>query len=131
MAIVMMAMCPTKMWADEQPQSNNVIIYTATEKLPVFIDTGRGIHTLAFEVNITDHEFSNGTGTITFSGDVTSIGLYAFYGCSGLRTISLPSSMKSIGVFAFYDCSGLTSIHIPDGTTEIGMGAFYLCKSLS
>lgn len=131
MAIVMMAMCPTKMWADDQEQGKNVIIYTATEKLAVVTNVGKGIHSDAFDITIISHEFSNGTGTITFSGDVTSIGTYAFYGCSGLRTISLPSSVKSIGVFSFFDCSSLTSIDIPDGIQEIGMGAFYLCSSLS
>ena len=44
---------------------------------------------------------------------VTSIGNYAFDGCSGLTSITIPDGVTSIGDFAFSDCSGLTSITIP------------------
>ena len=36
----------------------------------------------------------------------------------------------SIGMRAFYECSGLTSITIPDSVTSIGRGAFYNCSNL-
>ena len=40
----------------------------------------------------------------------TSIGNYAFRGCSALTEVSLPAA-TSIGGNAFYSCSALTSIH--------------------
>ena len=68
---------------------------------------------------------------IPSDGSVTSIGAYAFYGCSGLTSITIPSSVTSIGNSAFYNCSGLTSITIPYRVTSIGVYAFYGCSGLA
>lgn len=58
------------------------------------------------------------------SNSVTSIGYYAFEGCSGLTSITIPNSVTSIGMCAFKACSSLTSIVIPDSVTSIRSGAF-------
>ncbi len=55
---------------------------------------------------------------------VTSIGDYAFVGCSGLTSVDIPNSVTSIGRDAFNSCSGLTSVTIPNSVTSIDIGAF-------
>lgn len=45
-------------------------------------------------------------------------------GCS--NTI-IPNSVTSIGDFAFAGCSGLTTVTIPNSVTSIGSGTFYHC----
>ena len=42
---------------------------------------------------------------------VTSIGVAAFYVCSGLESITIPSGVTSIGEIAFYYCTNLTTIN--------------------
>ena len=68
---------------------------------------------------------------LVIPNDVTSIGNYAFYGCSGLTSVTIPDSVTSIGEYAFAGCSGLTSVTIGNGVKSIGNSAFRGCRSLS
>ena len=85
------------------------------------------------------YNYSNPTGAIAIPAtvanggntySVTSIGQYAFYGCSGLTSINIPNGVTSIEKYAFYYCSGLTSINIPNGVTSIGGMAFIIVQAL-
>ena len=74
---------------------------------------------------------ATGEHTVKYSlTDPTSIGNYAFNGCSGLTSITIPNSVTSIG-YAFQSCSGLTSITIPNSVTSIGDEAFRSCSGLT
>ena len=73
----------------------------------------------------------SGCQTTLIPNSVTSIGDYAFYGCSGLTSVTIPNSVTSIGDYAFYGCSGLTSVTIPNSVTSIGVGAFWFCSGLT
>ena len=80
--------------------------------------------------------FSNGEvgsclTNITIPDSVTSIGMFAFIGCSGLTSITIGNSVTSIGEGAFNSCFGLTSINIPDSVTSIGNRAFDSCLGLT
>lgn len=62
---------------------------------------------------------------------VTSLGDYAFDGCSGLTSIIIPNSVTSIGLGTFSSCKSLTSITIPNSVTSIGEEAFSNCNLTS
>ena len=83
--------------------------------------------------SIGDYAFygCSGLTSVTIPNSVTSIGDYAFYGCSGLTSVTIGDSVTSIGDYAFYGCSGLTSVTIPNSVTSIGDYAFYGCSGLT
>ena len=62
---------------------------------------------------------------------VTSIGVRAFYICTGLTSITIPNSITSIGDWAFSHCRGLTSITIPNSVISISPLAFGSCSNLT
>ena len=71
--------------------------------------------------------------TVNYDGttySVTSIGSYAFNGCSGLTSVTIPNSVTAIGSSAFKGCTGLTSVTIGNSVTSISSSAFSGCRSL-
>ena len=72
-----------------------------------------------------------GCKTTIIPDSVISIGVSAFYGCSGLTSITIPNSVTDIKNRAFSYCDGLTSIIIPDGATSIGSRTFLYCEKLT
>ncbi|MCQ2449039.1 MAG: leucine-rich repeat domain-containing protein, partial [Clostridia bacterium] len=52
--------------------------------------------------------------SVTIGNSVTTIGGYAFYGCTGLTSITIPNSVTTIGYRAFDGCTGLTGVYITD-----------------
>ena len=72
--------------------------------------------------------------TVTYNGttySVTTIGDYAFMGCSSLTSVTIPNSVTSIGSSAFHSCSSLASITIPNSVTSIRGMTFAYCDSLT
>lgn len=83
--------------------------------------------------SIGDYAFfgCSGLSSVTISNSVTSIGHAAFFGCSGLSSMTIPNSITSISDSMFYSCSNLSSMDIPNSITSIGGSAFTRCSSLS
>ena len=69
--------------------------------------------------------------SVRFVDDVTSIGEFAFSGCTALTNITIPKGVKSIGYGAFSGCVALTDITIPKTIEKIGDMAFYRCTELT
>ena len=67
------------------------------------------------------HLYLNGEEVkdLVIPNTVTSIGGYAFRGCSGLTSVTIPNSVTSIGSSAFYDCN-LKNLIIGTGVLSIG-----------
>jgi hypothetical protein len=81
-------------------------------------------------------KFSNGTGTLTISGN-GDMPNYAqasspWYLRNGsIKTVVLTDGVKSIGSYAFSRCQNLLYVTIPNSVTGIGYRAFFVCSRLS
>ena len=62
---------------------------------------------------------------------VTTIGSYAFSGCTGLTRVVLPAGLTAIPDWCFNNCEKLPGIAIPETVTSIGSCAFRYCSALT
>ena len=67
---------------------------------------------------------------IVIDNGVTSIGDYAFYGCSALRGVTTPTSVIRIGIRAFENCSTISRLQFGNGLKIIDDYAFSNCDKL-
>ena len=113
----------------DNPCPSNEIWYTngSTTEPTIPYDTS------AFGVNITSNSYDTEKEcwVITFDGDVTTIGDFAFVYCDSLTSVTIGDSVTTIGIQAFDGCSSLTSVTIPDSVTTIRDYAFRGCRSLT
>lgn len=77
------------------------------------------------KINPADFEIQKGVlirykgkgGAVVIPNSVTSIGDWAFYGCSGLTSIAIPDSVTSIERDVFLGCTGLEEIKVGKGNS--------------
>ena len=116
----------TQTGLSEEEYAKYCIVYTSSDGKVV-----NPYKTDVFGANIVSNTYENGKGIIKFDAPVTSIGDYAFYGCSSLKSITVPNGVTWIGEWAFIGCSSLTSVTIPNSVTWIGYSAFDNRSSLT
>lgn len=78
------------------------------------------------EYNVPWYNYRNGINNIVIMNGVTSVGDYAFVGCS-LTSVTIGNSVMTIGEHAFTGCSKLASVSIPNSVKSIGENAFDGC----
>ena len=61
--------------------------------------------------------------------NVTCIGSRAFMASTELTSITIPNSVTSIGDYAFNGCTSLKYLHIEDGTSTLSLGVNYSASS--
>lgn len=70
--------------------------------------------------------------SLSVANGVTTIGKYAFYGCTAITAVNdLPSSITSIGYHSFENCTALTSFTVPQNVTKAGDSMLTGCSSLA
>lgn len=118
--------------------SNEMLAYTGAKLTFGTVCIKYGVTKIIFDNAITSipdyFTYSNGSDqatikTVVFGDNVTSIGEYAFYGCTSLKSIKLNNGLTEIKNSAFCN-TGLTNVVIPDSVTTLGSRAFGNCKNM-
>jgi len=68
---------------------------------------------------------------VTVGNDITSIGSYAFSGCTKLEKVVIGNNVTTIGGSAFERCTALTTVQFNERLSTLGTFSFYNCSSLS
>ena len=112
---------------------NSSVFYNAgTSGNGITVTFGDSVTSIpAYLFYVSNSAYSPKVTSVIIGNNVTSIGNYAFSGCTGLMSINIPDSVTSIGYAAFWGCTDLTSITIPDSVTSIGDSAFRGCTGLT
>ena len=67
---------------------------------------------------------------VVFSGNVTTVGSYAFKDYDAITDVDFGSAMHTLGANSFAQCDGLTSISLPATFRIFGEQSLYSCKNL-
>ena len=112
---------------NQDKPADNVIWYTTTDGEPILLPEADDT---IFGAGLISNYYFDGKGILTFDGNVTFVGDYAFAECSNLKSITIPDRVTKIGEKAFRECSNLASVTLGKRVSDIS-GAFYGCSSLT
>lgn len=104
--------------------ASNKLIYTSDDGDIIIPQTT----TWGIGVTMVSNTYSNGTGCITFSNEITEIGDKAFCCDNVTETGSNASGVSGTGNDIFWDTNHLTSVVIPYSIVKIGAYAFNGCS---
>ena len=85
--------------------------------------TGSGLLTISGSGEMTDwswsddvpwYDYRNQITAVVLPDELTSIGSWAFDGCSALTNLTIPGGVTSIGWSAFYDCTNLKEFTVAE-----------------
>lgn len=66
----------------------------------------------------------------TVPSNITSIGNYAFAGCTSLESVTMPDTVIGLGKRIFEKCANLKTAIFPDTVAQLGGDMFYQCDKL-
>ena len=82
-------------------------------------------------VGVSAFEGCTGLENLSFSSDGGKVPSQCFMNCTGLKTVNISSYITTIEQYAFKNCSSLNSVTIPRSVTSINSTAFDGCGELT
>lgn len=76
-------------------------------------------------------DYKESIKSVELSGEIKTIGRYAFEYNTSMEKITMPKSVTTIAYGAFDHCTALQKVTLPSSLKKIETGAFIFCKSLS
>ena len=111
--------------------NGNNLTYSLNTSTGVLTISGTGVmKNWSSANNVPWYNYRTSVTSVTIGDNITTIGQFAFYGCTALTSVSISSSVTTIANGAFSYCSSLTSIIIPNSVTGIAP-AFTHCPVLT
>ncbi|MCD7889407.1 MAG: leucine-rich repeat protein [Oscillospiraceae bacterium] len=104
--------------------SDGLLVILGTGEMTDYVDSPT-----AFDTRAPWFSYRSSIESVIVDSGVTSIGNYAFRGCTNMTSIVLPDTVESIGEYAFYESESLAEVSISG--CVIGTYAFCSCTSLS
>ena len=123
-------LAPTTLWAEQSGTCGDNVTWSVNDEGVLTIE-GKGAMT---DYNCWESPFealSPAPQIVVIKGEVTTIGKYAFYYCTGLQSADISGSVTSIGQYAFSECVGLEEVTISSPVKSIGSHAFEKCSELT
>ena len=137
MTLLVMTLTTSTAWADLSGRCGKNLFFnysSSTQTLEFYIGTNGSTGSMT---NYEDENSAPWKGvlanitTVIIGEGVTSIGNYAFYGCTALTDVTIPNTVTDIGNNAFHGCTSLTTLVFPDNLLRIGYAAFSGCELLA
>lgn len=69
-------------------------------------------------------DYKSSIQTVVIENGVSTVGQYAFIGCSAMETLTIPSSLITVDVYAMEGCSGLTTINAESAISPCSLSAY-------
>lgn len=130
----------TDRYAQYNVKLGNFVIPDSVKTIEAYAFSGSDITSLTFGKNpsctkIEGNAFDSCTklSSVKLPASLSSIGEYAFYGCSKLTSVVIDpaAKIKVLPNNLFWECTSLKSFTVPAGVTKIETECFSRCKALA
>ena len=105
---------------------NNQIVYRSSDHQKITLNNANEFGVAYNDANSVYYP-EDDYGVVSFDGNITTIGDWAFTNRATLVAVAWPSTVTSIGQYAFNGCTNLNSVDLQEGVTSIGKSAFNGC----
>lgn len=107
-------------WASKQGQCGDNAYYTIDDDWTLTIGGTGDMYDYASELDVPWYNQREQIQKVVMHEGITSIGDYAFYGCTGVGEINIPDGIRRLGDYSFHRFGNNVSVYFPDSISEFG-----------